>query len=71
MPGFDDPKLPAGDGPILYLSESSHACQLVRLVLAEKGVSYRLRSVNLSTLEQARLRAVIPESGPRKRRQQR
>ena len=53
---MEDPYAPAGEGPILYVTESSLPCQTARLALAEKGVAYRLRHVNLNTLEQARWR---------------
>jgi hypothetical protein len=52
-----------GAGPVLYMSGSSFACQFTRLVLAEKDVPYRLRSVNLSALEQVRWRGLGSEGG--------
>jgi hypothetical protein len=53
---MEDPHLPSGPegSPILYYSGGSLPCQMARLALEEKGVEYRLRHVNLNSLEQAR-----------------
>ncbi len=53
---MEDPRPAGGDAshPVLYLSDSSLPCQVVRATLIEKGVEHRLRHVNLSGLEQVR-----------------
>ena len=53
---MEDPHVPSGPegSPILYYSGGSLPCEMARLALEEKGVEYRLRHVNLNSLEQAR-----------------